>query len=252
MCKKTFAITIKEFAEKLTAGGGINPSPADCVEYGLQRGWLESQDTASKEKAVLRKQAARIVHNFLRLELQEPDEIDGSPSYVLQDLFDCRVCAGHIIQVYVKGIMDEVVLQDGRTVFDADKEVSLSEAESIFIRVFQKEERLLRREEGFCPNMTEEPEELTLEQMKLQLREKGNIFLVDVRTKREYEEKCLHGALNIPLMSIIKNPFVFSEERDKIILLYCNEGYQSKIAAKCLMEAGYKRVAYFAWKEGMQ
>ena len=41
---------------------------------------------------------------------------------------------------------------------------------------------------------------------------------------------------------------MFSENRDKLILLYCKEGYQSKAAAQCLAEAGYKNVAFFAWK----
>ena len=50
------AITVKEFVEKLTAGGGEHLSPADGMEYGLQHGWLETQDVANPEQAVLRKQ----------------------------------------------------------------------------------------------------------------------------------------------------------------------------------------------------
>jgi len=232
MTEKTFAITEKEFIEKLTAGGGTNPSPAGCVEDTL-----------------LRKEAARIVHNFLRMELQEADAVDGSPAYALQDLFDCRVCAGHIIQVYVKGIMDAVVLPDGRRIFGTDKEVSLCEAEKIVARIFHKEDRISREESGMPDNIAKEPEEISPEQAMQLLKENENTLLADVRTEREYEQGHLENAINVPLLTIIKNPFVFSENRNKLILVYCKEGMQSKAAAGCLLEAGYEKVVFFAWKE---
>ena len=81
------------------------------------------------------------------------------------------------------------------------------------------------------------------------MKEEKRPLIVDVRTEKEYAESSLPGAVNIPLLSIIKNPFVLSENRDKIIVLYCREGYQSKAAARCLLEAGYKQVSFFAWKE---
>ena len=242
---KKSAITIKKFVEALLAGGGANPSPASCVEYALQHGWLEMQDVAKQEELLLRKHAARIIHNFLRLELKETDEIDGSPAYVLQDLFDCRVCAGHIIQMYVKGIMGGIALPDDRMIFNADEVVPEKEAEKFIIRAVQPEERI---KADVSNTMGREPEEISIEQVIQLMQEKKNICLVDVRSEREYEERHLEGAVNIPLLTIIKNPFVLSENRDTMILLYCAEGYQSKAAAGCLLEAGYSKVAYFAWK----
>lgn len=239
------AISIKEFVEKLTAGGGI-PSPAACMEYGLQQGWLEISDIANREHPLLRKHAARIIHNFLRLEWKETDEIDASPAYVLQDLFDCRVCAGHIIQVYGKGIMDGVALPDGRLVFAAEEEVSAKEAEEIVNRISEPEKR--KKKDSSVQNLCKEPREITPEEMEQFCRENRNVLLVDVRSVREYEEGHPEGAVNVPLLSIIKNPFVFHENRETTILLYCTEGYQSKAAAQCLLEAGYENVAFFAWK----
>jgi len=249
MKENTSAITLKEFVEKLTAGGGVSPSPADCVEYGLKQGWLETQDIANPEQHLLRKHAARIIHNFLRLERNEADEIEGSPAYVLRDLFDCRVCAGHIIQVYVKGIMDGITIADGSMIFGADEVVSEVEAEGVIARVFQIKQRVPRKmgEINNCP--VSEPKEISFEYaMQLLQKEKGAL-LVDVRTARDYEDGHPEGAVNIPLLSIIKNPFVFAENCDTMILLYCNEGYQSKAAAQCLVEAGYKKVAFFTWKK---
>ena len=248
MIKDSSAVIIKEFVKKLLDSSGEYPSPVNCLEYGLQRGWLEAQDTANPEQNVLRKHAARMIHNFLRLELKEADEIDTAPAYVLQDLFDCHVCAGHIMQVYVKGIMDGVVLPDERLIFAAEKVISEEEAEKIINRIFQKKARIPRylKVEKKCSKG--EPEEVSLEQALQILRENKKTLLVDVRTEREYAEEHLNSAIHAPLLALIKNPFMFSESRDKIILLYCKEGHQSKAAAQCLAEAGYKNVAFFAWK----
>ena len=129
MIKNSSAVTINEFVGKIIAGSGEGLLTVG-LEYGLQRGWLETQDAANPEQNVLRKHAARMIHNFLRLELKEAEEIDTAPAYVLQDLFDCRVCAGHIIQVYVKGIMDSIVLPDGKMIFAAEEVISKEEAEA--------------------------------------------------------------------------------------------------------------------------
>lgn len=196
-----------------------------------------------------RKNIVGLIHDFLRTELQEADEVDSAPAYVLQDLFDCRVCAGHIIQVYVKGIMDEIVLSDGRLIFAGEKEVSKEELSDIMTKICFPEFRTPRRSEGAKESSPCEPEEISAEQAKQLLQEEKNILPVDVRTVREYEKFCFPGAVNVPFLDIMKNPYILSENRNKIILLYCNEGYQSRAAAQCLLEAGYPNVAYFAWKE---
>lgn len=252
MREKTSVITVKEFVEKLAAGGGDNPSPADCVEYGLQCGWLNPQDAVAQDEGLKRKDAARIIHNFLRMELKEADETDGSTAYALLDLFDCRICAGPIIQVYVKGIMDGVTLPDGRMIFNADKKVLLFEAEEIVRKVFQRKVRVPRAGVDLYSTITKDVKELSPEGAIQLLKERERILLVDVRTEREYEENHMENAINVPLLSIIKNPFVLNENRDTMILLYCNEGYQSKAAAQCLVEAGYETVAFFAKKESLR
>lgn len=196
-----------------------------------------------------RKHIVGLIHDFLRTELQEPDEIDSAPAYVLQDLFDCRVCAGHIIQVYIKGIMDGIVLPDGSLIFAGEKEVSKEELSDIMTKVCFPEFRIPRRGEGVKETPDCEPEKISLEQAKQLLQKEKNILQVDVRTVREYEQNRLPGSVNVPLLDIIKNPYIFSENRSKTILLYCSEGVQSRAAAQCLLEAGYPSVAYFAWKE---
>ena len=198
-----------------------------------------------------RKHIVGLIHDFLRTKLQEADEVDSAPAYILQDLFDCRVCAGHIIQVYIKGIMDGIVLPDGSLIFAGEKEVSKEELSDIMTKVCFPEFRTPRRSEETKESSSCESEEISFEQAKPLLQEEKNILTVDVRTVREYEQNRLPGSVNVPLLDIMKNPYIFSGNRNKTILLYCSEGVQSRAAAQCLLEAGYPKVAYFAWKKEM-
>ena len=47
---------------------------------------------------------------------------DISQAYKLKDLFDCRVCANHVAQVYLRGIMDaKNLMKEGEFLcFDLD------------------------------------------------------------------------------------------------------------------------------------
>jgi len=73
--------------------------------YGRKRGWLESQEAEFSDWKIDKRSAARIVHEFIRTELSNKDIDDIKKATVLKDLYDCRVCANHIAQVYLKGIM---------------------------------------------------------------------------------------------------------------------------------------------------
>lgn len=194
---------------------------------------------------IKRKEAACVIHEFLRKDLQEPDEIDGGPAMELLDLFDCRVCAGHVIQVYVKGIMEGIRQEDGRLLFGMEELVSEEEAEELRKRVLRKE---YRRPPEHAKERKEHTEELTAEEALQRYKEERNALLIDVRTPREYEEEHVAEAINIPLLSLMKNPYGVSADRFQRIFLYCTEGIQSGAAARYLMEAGYRNVLYFALK----
>ena len=52
---------------------------------------------------------------YLLKETKIPDLKDISKAYELTDLFDCRVCATHVAQVYCRGIMDaKNLMKNGR------------------------------------------------------------------------------------------------------------------------------------------
>ena len=119
-------ITVGEFVEMLwtecgadsecragTECGGAAPGEGSATSltlgellcYGHFRGWLEDSDERHPESMLNRQTAARIIHQFMVVELQVPDIVDISAAEKLRDLYTCRVCANHIAQVYVRGIM---------------------------------------------------------------------------------------------------------------------------------------------------
>ncbi len=65
-------------------------------------------------------------------------------------------------------------------------------------------------------------------------------LIIDVRSKKEYKEGHLNGAINIPLSDIKKE--IKNITTDKKILLYCQSGLRSKRALKLLENLGYKEL----------
>lgn len=76
-------------------------------------------------------------------------------------------------------------------------------------------------------------------------------YLVDVRSKAEYKNEHIKGAINIPVEEI-ENPKKKIISKNDIIIVYCKSGGRSKIAAQKLIKIGYKYVYNFGaitnWK----
>ncbi|MCQ2592044.1 MAG: hypothetical protein MJ188_04610 [Treponema sp.] len=123
------------------------PENMDLLHWGHLRGWLEDQDEVEKNAPLLRRSAARIIHQFMKLELFIPDVEDISPANQLQDLYTCRVCVNHVAQVYLQNLMapEEIDFQ-GHTalIFNMLGTVPLQEAQSII-----KKLRLLQKQNNF-------------------------------------------------------------------------------------------------------
>ena len=224
--------------------------------YGREQGWLEEQDILFGEKEIERRQAARILHQFLRLELKEKDESDWQAAMQLQDLLDCRICINHVAQMYTKGIMSAYTNQDMNDSDDLPHEKKLIfgmhyiveevEAKEMFERAFQPQ--LRSREHGRVqPQAIKQSsnDQITYEKAIVVLKQNKECLLVDVRTATEYEEWHMEHAINIPMVTILSEPMNFEENKNRIILLYCQRGYQSEIAARCLLDHGYEHVFYF-------
>lgn len=242
MIQKEEAISLSQFVDALLRHAEIVPIDHDGLHYGYCKGWLQEQDVTGDNLPLQKKHCARIVHDFIRIEKSEHDEIDSGPAGNLQDLFDCRVCAGHVMQVYAKGIMDGYRNNDGRYIFGMEDGVSEVLAEQILHRVFCPKSRVIHKRED---NM--QAKCISFQEASLLLQATSDILLVDVRPEAEYQERHLKRARNIPMMNILKNPYTVSERRDIRILVYCEQGYMSETAAQSLVRAGYGDVSYFAW-----
>lgn len=79
-----------------------------------------------------------------------------------------------------------------------------------------------------------EIKEITYEEIR------NDYIIIDVRSRKEYKEGHINGAINIPL-SNIKDEINKFEKTEKI-LLYCQSGLRSKKGAKMLESLGYKEI----------
>ena len=81
--------------------------------------------------------------------------------------------------------------------------------------------------------------EILPEELHRLWQEKGNFFLLDVRTEAEYKASNLKGYL-IPLAEL---PYRLDElNRQDMIIVYCKVGVRSKIAAQLLKQQGFTNV----------
>lgn len=71
---------------------------------------------------------------------------------------------------------------------------------------------------------------------------KNGVTIIDVRSKQEYEEGHLNGAILIPEYEIKEKIKNIVENKDEKILVYCSSGLRSKQAQEELINLGYKNV----------
>ena len=69
-----------------------------------------------------------------------------------------------------------------------------------------------------------------------------NYILLDVRTKEEYQEKHIPGAVNLPNETIGTEDIPELPVKEQLILVYCRSGNRSKQAAKKLAALGYTNI----------
>lgn len=69
-----------------------------------------------------------------------------------------------------------------------------------------------------------------------QIMKENEHIIIDVRTKEEYEQSHVVGAINIPYDEINKD---INLDKNKIIFVYCKSGNRSNIAYANLTHLGY-------------
>ncbi len=115
--KKFFDYLIERYMEE--TGQDL---PAWGLGYYLEY-FLDNYPPEKLELKLTRKICARLIHEFMMNVLKIPD-VDWKSASDLKDIYDCRVCANAIAQVYERGIMDEA----SEKIFGLNELVSDSDA----------------------------------------------------------------------------------------------------------------------------
>ena len=84
--------------------------------------------------------------------------------------------------------------------------------------------------------------EISYVQAKEILKENVTAVLLDVRSKQEHEEYHLNGDICIPLYELEEQVQKIIENKETIVITYCQSGARSKKAVNLLLKMGYKNV----------
>jgi len=82
------------------------------------------------------------------------------------------------------------------------------------------------------------PEHTPAEVAKL-LASPGAPLLLDVRTEAEHSQGAIKGSLHIPLKDLVRRPEELEKHRHREIVIYCQTGSRSLVAAVKLRKLGF-------------
>ena len=88
-------------------------------------------------------------------------------------------------------------------------------------------------------------EQITQEEAKQIMDTTNGYILLDTRTREEYNQSHIPGALLIPHTEIAQRAADELPDKDQLILVYCRSGNRSKQASEILAELGYTNVKEF-------
>jgi len=80
---------------------------------------------------------------------------------------------------------------------------------------------------------------ITAKQAIVRLADDNNLTLLDVRTVKEYEEKHLKNAINIPVQRLDSSLNKLEKVKSKPIIVYCRSGSRSIKASRILEKNGF-------------
>ena len=85
-------------------------------------------------------------------------------------------------------------------------------------------------------------EQISQKEAKSLMDNNKNIVILDVRTKKEFDEGHIKGAINIPVETIGSIPPAQLRDKKQMILVYCRSGRRSKNSSQKLIDFGYTSV----------
>ncbi len=83
------------------------------------------------------------------------------------------------------------------------------------------------------------------EEAAAMMESETDYILLDVRTRQEYEQGHIPGAICVPNEAIGSEEIPALPHREQLILVYCRSGNRSKQAAQKLADLGYTNVVEF-------
>lgn len=86
---------------------------------------------------------------------------------------------------------------------------------------------------------------ISAEEAKKMMNENEDIIILDVRTKEEYQESHIEGAILIPDNEITEKAESILTDKSATILVYCRSGRRSANASKELSELGFTNIYDF-------
>ena len=86
---------------------------------------------------------------------------------------------------------------------------------------------------------------ITAEEAKQIMDSEEGYIILDTRTREEYDESHIPGAIVIPYDEITDRAEEELPDKDQLLLVYCRSGRRSKLAAEALVELGYTNIKEF-------
>ena len=101
-----------------------------------------------------------------------------------------------------------------------------------------------------CGNVNENKQEasymnITAEDAKEIMDTEAGYVILDTRTREEYDEGHIPGAILIPYDEILTKAESKLTDKNQLILVYCRSGRRSKLAAEDLVKLGYTNIKEF-------
>lgn len=93
-----------------------------------------------------------------------------------------------------------------------------------------------------CKNVLFRNDEAISYEEAIELYDKSQAVIIDVRTQEEYEQSHIQGAVNIPVNEISEKIKNVESNKSTIIIVYCKTGKRSRIAKRLLEEEGYTNI----------
>ncbi len=94
-----------------------------------------------------------------------------------------------------------------------------------------------------CTRRSKMYTEISPEQAK-KMQDQGNL-IIDVREPDEYAAGHIEAAVNVPLSSLESGIISVAPAKDTTLLIHCQSGRRSKIAADMLVKMGYTNIYEF-------